>query len=139
MITTWSTAQTLNAEHLIISNSSSSSSSTALYLGPQSCLYVRIMPLACSHFEIEARVYGRSHNTIQYLEEKRRNIWKYKKMREKKYGNYLDQSPSIRTALSSWSSRRRKSMELYVSFYSCLLYTSPSPRDQRGSRMPSSA
>ena len=24
-------------------------------------------------------------------------------------------------------------------FYRCLLYTSPSPRDQRGSRMPSSA
>ena len=24
-------------------------------------------------------------------------------------------------------------------FYNCLLYTSPSPRDQRGSRMPSSA
>ena len=26
-----------------------------------------------------------------------------------------------------------------VAVYSCLLYTSPSPRDQRGSRMPSSA
>ena len=26
-----------------------------------------------------------------------------------------------------------------VEFYTCLLYTSPSPRDQRGSRMPSSA
>ena len=26
-----------------------------------------------------------------------------------------------------------------ISFYTCLLYTSPSPRDQRGSRMPSSA
>ena len=26
-----------------------------------------------------------------------------------------------------------------LSFYICLLYTSPSPRDQRGSRMPSSA
>ena len=26
-----------------------------------------------------------------------------------------------------------------ANFYSCLLYTSPSPRDQRGSRMPSSA
>ena len=26
-----------------------------------------------------------------------------------------------------------------VDFYHCLLYTSPSPRDQRGSRMPSSA
>ena len=27
----------------------------------------------------------------------------------------------------------------YGAVYSCLLYTSPSPRDQRGSRMPSSA
>ena len=26
-----------------------------------------------------------------------------------------------------------------ITFHSCLLYTSPSPRDQRGSRMPSSA
>ena len=29
--------------------------------------------------------------------------------------------------------------ELYRRITSCLLYTSPSPRDQRGSRMPSSA
>ena len=29
--------------------------------------------------------------------------------------------------------------ELQAEAYSCLLYTSPSPRDQRGSRMPSSA
>ena len=28
---------------------------------------------------------------------------------------------------------------IYISIYVCLLYTSPSPRDQRGSRMPSSA
>ena len=28
---------------------------------------------------------------------------------------------------------------LFLPFFSCLLYTSPSPRDQRGSRMPSSA
>ena len=27
----------------------------------------------------------------------------------------------------------------YISHHGCLLYTSPSPRDQRGSRMPSSA
>ena len=27
----------------------------------------------------------------------------------------------------------------YLTFNTCLLYTSPSPRDQRGSRMPSSA
>ena len=29
--------------------------------------------------------------------------------------------------------------EFFIDKYSCLLYTSPSPRDQRGSRMPSSA
>ena len=29
--------------------------------------------------------------------------------------------------------------KMYVRAYTCLLYTSPSPRDQRGSRMPSSA
>ena len=32
-----------------------------------------------------------------------------------------------------------KSNETFALFISCLLYTSPSPRDQRGSRMPSSA
>ena len=29
--------------------------------------------------------------------------------------------------------------EFSITLYACLLYTSPSPRDQRGSRMPSSA
>ena len=29
--------------------------------------------------------------------------------------------------------------EIEMTAYTCLLYTSPSPRDQRGSRMPSSA
>ena len=32
-----------------------------------------------------------------------------------------------------------KSRQLLAQFWFCLLYTSPSPRDQRGSRMPSSA
>ena len=32
----------------------------------------------------------------------------------------------------------KKTVTTYNNFY-CLLYTSPSPRDQRGSRMPSSA
>ena len=30
-------------------------------------------------------------------------------------------------------------MHGYMNYEACLLYTSPSPRDQRGSRMPSSA
>ena len=29
--------------------------------------------------------------------------------------------------------------DAYIAYCDCLLYTSPSPRDQRGSRMPSSA
>ena len=32
-----------------------------------------------------------------------------------------------------------QAMYHFLSGYTCLLYTSPSPRDQRGSRMPSSA
>ena len=48
--------------------------------------------------------------------------------------------PHIKTVivLKKWISR-----ETFVTIlefiYTCLLYTSPSPRDQRGSRMPSSA
>ena len=33
----------------------------------------------------------------------------------------------------------RRMMKQGIEVYGCLLYTSPSPRDQRGSRMPSSA
>ena len=42
---------------------------------------------------------------------------------EKDWSSYLNENPDDAAALSN----------------SCLLYTSPSPRDQRGSRMPSSA
>ena len=35
--------------------------------------------------------------------------------------------------------KAKKSYRSLLSFETCLLYTSPSPRDQRGSRMPSSA
>ena len=37
------------------------------------------------------------------------------------------------------SSKFQALMEVLGTTYCCLLYTSPSPRDQRGSRMPSSA
>ena len=42
-------------------------------------------------------------------------------------------SPKIAEAIAV------KARKLYVPLKVCLLYTSPSPRDQRGSRMPSSA
>ena len=41
--------------------------------------------------------------------------------------------------MPAWSSQQLPGAELTASFTTCLLYTSPSPRDQRGSRMPSSA
>ena len=60
---------------------------------------------------------------------------------------YLVGDPTLKFAdivclSETWLSNGEEgfSMEGYaVSYNSCLLYTSPSPRDQRGSRMPSSA
>ena len=42
-------------------------------------------------------------------------------------------------ALTHISSGRARNLERLEFLGDCLLYTSPSPRDQRGSRMPSSA
>ena len=42
-------------------------------------------------------------------------------------------------ALRFWQAERTPQGETDLAFTACLLYTSPSPRDQRGSRMPSSA
>ena len=47
-------------------------------------------------------------------------------------GSKVDSSDSITVVTSIGDPR-------FFQPYSCLLYTSPSPRDQRGSRMPSSA
>jgi len=41
--------------------------------------------------------------------------------------------------LSKWCGQIKRYLEGQCLRYGCLLYTSPSPRDQRGSRMPSSA
>ena len=48
---------------------------------------------------------------------------------------------TIRKELGLAKSLRFNSMRVYLHdlLWDCLLYTSPSPRDQRGSRMPSSA
>ena len=50
---------------------------------------------------------------------------------------------SISTRLSAWKEVSDRDIHFknidVAQDYSCLLYTSPSPRDQRGSRMPSSA
>ena len=44
-----------------------------------------------------------------------------------------------RLSFDAWGKRRAVQAETLEQLLICLLYTSPSPRDQRGSRMPSSA
>ena len=53
---------------------------------------------------------------------------------DKVYVYNLDQ----RIGLKVWSNMNTTASKFGI-YNSCLLYTSPSPRDQRGSRMPSSA
>ena len=48
------------------------------------------------------------------------------------------QHSKIREAVVRIHGKKSTEQKL-VAYYTCLLYTSPSPRDQRGSRMPSSA
>ena len=60
---------------------------------------------------------------------------KFQQPNSKKYINTI--SPSTEEVLSKIVISNEKDVDNAVQ--SCLLYTSPSPRDQRGSRMPSSA
>ena len=48
-------------------------------------------------------------------------------------------SPGKVALVSKTSGQKVKAGEVIAQYDICLLYTSPSPRDQRGSRMPSSA
>ena len=49
--------------------------------------------------------------------------------------------PLTSTSLAEWETERASLISQFEThmYGTCLLYTSPSPRDQRGSRMPSSA
>ena len=49
------------------------------------------------------------------------------------------ETASFRNALSNMELQYEQQLQNFDRSLSCLLYTSPSPRDQRGSRMPSSA
>ena len=56
------------------------------------------------------------------------------KIREKKFLNWLDYIEKDVGALFLLGDL----FDFWFEYKTCLLYTSPSPRDQRGSRMPSS-
>ena len=52
---------------------------------------------------------------------------------------YIYSRATLERHLRAWQEPLGDRGNIYYSVKACLLYTSPSPRDQRGSRMPSSA
>ena len=71
-----------------------------------------------------------------------------RKLIEQQYGPEMAREEALRSALPEYYSKAVYENDVDViappeiditSGQACLLYTSPSPRDQRGSRMPSSA
>ena len=68
-------------------------------------------------------------------------------LRQAKLNNGLLEPPAVDTRFDSRYKKLKLDLKLFreawevceIDDYVCLLYTSPSPRDQRGSRMPSSA
>ena len=73
-------------------------------------------------------------NDILIEEEQQESNHETKDVKPKEIFEYLDQ-----IIVGQNEAKRRLSVAVYNHYKSCLLYTSPSPRDQRGSRMPSSA
>ena len=53
--------------------------------------------------------------------------------------NYHPEMKFVEFPEAEYLKTEKPSSNLYDEYSTCLLYTSPSPRDQRGSRMPSSA
>ena len=58
---------------------------------------------------------------------------------DRRFQKVLVEPPSAEEAIHILNNIKSKYEEFHNVEYTCLLYTSPSPRDQRGSRMPSSA
>ena len=79
------------------------------------------------------------------LEEKlEKQLWQLQELNMRKSDQRLKRKVRIRKKVYGDSNKPRLAVyksnkNIYVQAIDCLLYTSPSPRDQRGSRMPSSA
>ena len=60
--------------------------------------------------------------------------------KNKDYKDFLETNfMRLTMELVEWMEREMVELNKTSKYRGCLLYTSPSPRDQRGSRMPSSA
>ena len=71
----------------------------------------------------------------KYIDMKRVKEMREEKIKREKIAEILRQQEEIRAELEYIDAEESK----HNDWRACLLYTSPSPRDQRGSRMPSSA
>ena len=68
------------------------------------------------------------------------DYWVQQILKKTHYSNSYDNEGGIHCIMAGMNSNPLSPQTVWRrSYYSCLLYTSPSPRDQRGSRMPSSA
>ena len=89
--------------------------------------------------EIKCYKYDKGKNLVTTLNVK-------KQVKKQDHVFHIREGWGHKKAGSFWK-KGKYSWEVYINgekvttkyFYVCLLYTSPSPRDQRGSRMPSSA
>ena len=79
----------------------------------------------------DAKTYNQPRFMAQYQELKKRGI-KFVVASGNQYYQLISFFPELKDEISFVA-------ENGALVYDCLLYTSPSPRDQRGSRMPSSA
>ena len=85
----------------------------------------------------EAELQKLSEKAKENIEE--RLIKAYTRVRSR-YRNGLAVCTVERDACSGWFNKIPPQLQIEIGHYkNCLLYTSPSPRDQRGTRMPSSA
>ena len=88
------------------------------------------------------RSLGETYEDVQESRTLRERVLKF---RRKMHGDAHEKTLSAVNNLAvvcNQLGEHKKAIELYngvLDAYTCLLYTSPSPRDQRGSRMPSSA
>ena len=89
------------------------------------------------HFKITRDIYlARAYAGVRLIKLAQKKLPEYKKVR-KTGADYLHWAKAKSEIFKA--DKRKTSKEAMNKFISCLLYTSPSPRDQRGSRMPSSA
>ena len=80
------------------------------------------------HTKVENKIYS-------YWEKKQ--LFKPKK-NKKKYSIVIP-PPNVTGSLHMGHALNNTIQDLLIRYHSCLLYTSPSPRDPKSSRMPSSA